>query len=47
MNHKKNQLEIEKKDIEGKYILLKEDYDNLSKKFEEMKKKEEIDKKTN
>ena len=38
LNQKKNQLEIEKKGLEDKYILLKEDYDILSKKLEEMKK---------
>ena len=33
-NDKKNQLEIEKKDLEDKYNLLKEDYGILSKKIE-------------
>ena len=33
LNSKKNQLEIEKRDLEDKYKLLKEDYDNLSKKL--------------
>ena len=33
LNQKKNQLEIEKKDLEDKYGLLKEDYDILSKKL--------------
>ena len=32
LNKKKNQLEIEKKGLEDKYILLKEDYDILTKK---------------
>ncbi len=37
LNQKKNQLEIEKKDLEDKYRLLRDDYDNLSKKLIEMK----------
>ena len=40
LNKKKNQLEIEKKDFEEKYTLLKEDYDLLSKKIDEIKDKE-------
>ena len=32
LNQKKNQLEIEKKELEDKYKLLREDYNNLSKK---------------
>ena len=43
LNQKKNQLEIEKKGLEDKYILLKEDYDILSKKLEEMKNREKLE----
>ena len=43
LNQKKNQLEIEKKGLEDKYILLKEDYDILSKKFEDMKNREKFE----
>ena len=43
LNQKKNQLEIEKKGLEDKYISLKEDYDILSKKLEEMKNKEKLE----
>ena len=32
LKHKKNQLEIEKKETEDKYKILKEDYELLSKK---------------
>ena len=42
---KKNQLEIEKKDIEEKYRLLKEDYNNLTVKIEEMKNREKLEEK--
>ena len=42
-NSKKNQLEIEKKELEGKYNLLKEDYDFLSRKIEEIKHKEKLE----
>ena len=38
-NDKKNQLEIEKKELEDKYNLLKEDYDLLSKKIKDIKDK--------
>ena len=37
LSQKKNQLEIEKKELENKYKFLKEDYDSLSKKFNDMK----------
>ena len=43
LNLKKNQLEIEKKGLEDKYKLLKEDYDSLSKKLEEMKGREKLE----
>ena len=43
LNQKKNQLEIEKKGLEDNYRLLKEDYDTLSKKLEEMKSREKLD----
>ena len=35
LNNQKNQLEIEKNEIENKYLLLKEDYENLKSKLEE------------
>ena len=43
LNQKKNQLEIEKKGLEDKYILLKEDYDILTKKLEEMKNRQKLE----
>jgi len=43
LNQKKNQLEIEKKGLEDNYRLLKEDYDTLSKKLEEMKSREKLE----
>ena len=43
LNKKKNQLEIEKKGLEDNYRLLKEDYDILSKKLEEMKSREKLE----
>ncbi len=43
LNQKKNQLEIEKKGLEDNYQLLKEDYDSLSKKLEEMKSREKLE----
>ena len=43
LNQKKNQLEIEKKGLEDNYRLLKEDYDTLTKKLEEMKSKEKLE----
>ena len=39
----KNQLEIEKQEMIDNYKLLEEDYNNLSKKLEEMENKEKID----
>ena len=39
---KKDQLEIEK-ELENKYNLLKEDYDHLSRKIEEIKDKEKLE----
>ena len=42
-NDKKNQLEIEKKDLEHKYNILKEDYDLLSGKLEEIKNREKLE----
>ena len=44
LNQKKNQLEIEKKGLEDKYLLLKEDFDSLSKKLEEIKSREKLEK---
>jgi len=43
LNQKKNQLEIEKKGLEDNYRLLKEDYDTLSKKLDEMKSREKLE----
>ena len=43
LNKKKNQLEIEKKGLEDNYRLLKEDYDILSKKLEDMKSREKLE----
>jgi|TARA_B100002051_G_scaffold195186_1_gene185088 chromosome segregation ATPase len=42
-NDKKNQLEIEKKDLENKYNLLKEDYDLLSKQIKDIKDKKKLE----
>ena len=42
-NDKKNQLEIEKKDLENKYNLLKEDYDLLSKQNKDIKDKKKLE----
>ena len=41
----KNQLEIEKQEILDNYKLLQEDYNNLSKKFEEIQNREKMDEK--
>ena len=38
-------LEIEKRDLEDKYKLLREDYNNLSKRIEEMNNKDKIEQK--
>ena len=43
LNQKKNQLEIEKKGLEDKYVLLREDYDTLTKKLKEMKNKQKLE----
>ena len=43
LNQKKNQLEIEKKGLEDKYVILKEDYEILSKKLDEMKNREKLE----
>ena len=43
VDQKKNQLEIEKKGLEDKYITLKEDYDILTKKLEEMKNRQKLE----
>ena len=43
LNQKKNQLEIEKKGLEDKYQLLKEDFDSLSKKLDEIKSREKVE----
>ena len=40
LNNQKNQLEIEKNEIENKYLLLKEDYENLKLRLEELKEKQ-------
>ena len=45
LSSKKNQLEIEKQDLEDKYKLLKVDYEGLSKRLEEMQNKEKIEQK--
>ena len=48
LNNQKNQLEIEKQDLEEKYKSLTNDYNNLSKKLDEFQNKEKIEqKKTN
>ena len=41
--NKKNQLEIEKKEIENKYKILKEDYELMSKKLEEIKDNQKLE----
>ena len=43
LSNKKNQLEIEKIELEDKYKLLKEDYDILSKKIDEINNKEKLE----
>ena len=45
LNAQKNQLEIEKQDLEDRYKLLKVDYNSLSKRLEEMQSKEKIEQK--
>ena len=42
---KKNQLEIEKQELEEKYKILMSDYDDLSKKLDEFQVQEKIEKK--
>ena len=44
MNSQKNQLQIEKKDLEEKYKLLLKDYKNLSDKIEKIENQDKIDK---
>ena len=43
LSNQKNQLEIEKKGLEDKYQLLKEDFDSLSKKLDEIKSREKLE----
>ena len=45
LNNQKNQLEIEKQELEEKYKSLVDDYGNLSKKLEEFENKEKFEKK--
>ena len=45
LNSQKNQLEIEKKELEEKHKLLVIDYNNLSQKLEEIENHDKIDKK--
>ena len=42
LSNQKNQLEIEKQDLEQKYKSLRDDYNNLSKKLDEFQNKEKI-----
>ena len=44
LNSQKNQLQIEKKDLEEKYKLLLKDYKNLSDKIEKIENQDKIDK---
>ena len=45
LSTQKNQLEIEKQELEEKYKSLLDDYNNLSKKFDEFKDQEKIEQK--
>ena len=45
LNIQKNQLEIEKQELEEKYKSLVTDYDDLSKKLEEFQNQEKVEKK--
>ncbi len=45
LSTQKNQLEIEKQELEVKYKSLNDDYNNLSKKLDEFKNQEKIEKK--
>ena len=45
LNNQKNQLEIEKQELEEKYKTLVDDYNNLSKKLDEFQIQEKIEKK--
>jgi len=45
LNSQKNQLEIEKIELEQKYKILIEDYNNLSQKLEKFENQEKIEKK--
>ena len=45
LNSQKNQLEIEKQELEEKYKSLTDDYNNLSKKLDEFQSLEKIEKK--
>ncbi len=44
LQNKKNQLQIEKIEVEKKYNLLREDYEHLSKRIDEIKNKEKLEK---
>ena len=45
LNSQKNQLQIEKKELEEKYKLLLIDYNNITQKLEEIESQEKIDQK--
>ena len=45
LSAQKNQLEIEKRDLEKKYKSLKEDYNYMSEKLDELQNKEKVEKK--
>ena len=45
LNAQKNQLEIEKQELEEKYKILVNDYDDLSKKLEEFQNQEKVEQK--
>ena len=45
LSEQKNQLEIEKQDLEEKYKILEDDYNNLSKKLDEFQVSEKNEKK--
>ena len=45
LNNQKNQLEIEKQELEEKYKSLVDDYGNLTKKLDEFENKEKFEKK--
>ena len=47
LNTQKNQLEIEKRELEQKFKILNDDYNNLSKKLDEFQNREKIEQKNN